>query len=118
MNLDGAVVFDEPSSFRKRFMKKLTLDRVVPIISERVSWLIVGITFSGLPSLPNCASSRRVRASRFSLELKSWSTRSSWMRALRASRTGIVEFRDLLGVCNLAHCISDTCICPILDKTI
>ena len=35
VNLDGAVVFDEPS-FRNRFMKKLTRDRVVPIISARV----------------------------------------------------------------------------------
>jgi hypothetical protein len=31
-------------------MKKLTRDRVVPIISARVSWLIFAITGSGVPS--------------------------------------------------------------------
>jgi hypothetical protein len=31
-------------SLRKRFMKKLTLERVVPTISASVSWLIFGIT--------------------------------------------------------------------------
>jgi len=36
--------------------------------------------------IPKCASSRRTRASRFSLELKSWSTRSSSIRTLRESR--------------------------------
>jgi hypothetical protein len=30
-----------------------------PTISASVSWLILGITVSGLPSLPNLASSRR-----------------------------------------------------------
>jgi hypothetical protein len=49
-------------------MKKLTRDRVVPIISARTSWLIFGTTVSGLLSLPNCASSNRILASRFSLE--------------------------------------------------
>jgi hypothetical protein len=33
-------------------MKKLTLERVVPTISASVSWLIFGITSSGLPSFP------------------------------------------------------------------
>jgi hypothetical protein len=32
-------------------MKKLTLERVVPMIAARVSWLILGIKTSGLPSL-------------------------------------------------------------------
>ncbi len=36
------------SSFPNLFIKWLTLDRVVPIISPRVSWLIFGITLSGL----------------------------------------------------------------------
>jgi hypothetical protein len=58
-------------SFLKRFIKKLTRDRVVPIISANISWLISGTTVSGLLSLPNCASSNRILASRFSLELKS-----------------------------------------------
>ena len=33
-------------------MKKLTRERVVPIISASISWLIFGTTFSGRPSLP------------------------------------------------------------------
>src|SRR6202521_5689030 len=60
---------------RNLFMKKLTLERVVPIISASVSWLILGITGSGFPSFPKWASSRSTRASLFSLELKSWSIR-------------------------------------------
>ena len=38
-------------SFLNLFMKKLTRDRVVPIISASVSWLIFAITGSGVPSL-------------------------------------------------------------------
>jgi len=52
-------------------MKKLTRDRVVPIISARVSWLIFATIASGRPSLPKFASSSSTRASRFSVELKS-----------------------------------------------
>jgi hypothetical protein len=59
-------------NFLNRFIKKLTRERVVPTISARVSWLILGITFSGFPFLPNRANSRSIRANRFSLELKSW----------------------------------------------
>jgi NADPH:quinone reductase-like Zn-dependent oxidoreductase len=44
-------------------MKKLTLERVVPIISARTSWLIFGITVSGLPYFPKLARSRSARAS-------------------------------------------------------
>ena len=33
-------------------MKKLTLERVVPTISAKVSWLILGTTVCGIPSLP------------------------------------------------------------------
>ena len=43
-------------SLRNRFMKKLTLDRVVPTMSARVSWLTFGTTGSGLPSFPKLAS--------------------------------------------------------------
>src|ERR1700730_7492686 len=53
------------------FMKKLTRDRVVPIISANASWLTLGITASGFPSLPKLANSKRSRARRFSLELNS-----------------------------------------------
>ena len=58
-------------SFLNLFMKKLTRDRVVPIISASVSWLILGITGSGVPALPKFANSKSRRASRFSLELNS-----------------------------------------------
>src|ERR1700728_2897240 len=52
-------------SLRNLFMKKLTRDRVVPIISASVSWLIFAITGSGVPSLPKFANSKSRRASRF-----------------------------------------------------
>jgi len=58
-------------SFLNLFMKKLTRERVVPTISDSISWETLGSIFSGWGSLPYWASSRRVRASRFSLELKS-----------------------------------------------
>ncbi len=58
-------------NFLNRFMKKLTRERVVPTISASVSWLSLGTDISDTPSFPNCAISRRTRASRFSLELKS-----------------------------------------------
>ncbi len=64
-------------NFLNLFMKWLTLGRVVPMISASVAWLIDVVIGCGPPSLPKFASSRSVRASRFSLELKSWSTRSS-----------------------------------------
>ena len=58
-------------SLRNRFMKKLTRERVVPIISARVSCEILGMYCSGSPGLPNSAINRSIRARRFSLELKS-----------------------------------------------
>jgi len=39
-------------NFLNRFMKKLTRERVVPTISARVSWLILGTTVSGTCSSP------------------------------------------------------------------
>ena len=70
MNPDATVVLNKPS-LRKRFMKKLTRERVVPIISARVSCVISGINDSGSPGLPNSANNKRILANRFSLELKS-----------------------------------------------
>ena len=64
-------------SFLNLFMKKLTRGRVVPIISASVPWLIFAMMGSGLPSLPKFASSRRARASRFSLELNKWSANAT-----------------------------------------
>ena len=61
--------FASSPNFRNLFMKKLTRERVVPIISARVSWLTFAMTGSGRPSLPKFASKRRVLARRFSLEL-------------------------------------------------
>src|ERR1700678_1184537 len=75
VNRQAAVALDE-TSLRNLFMKKLTLERVVPTISASVSWLILAITGSGLLSFPKLASSRSTRVNRFSLELKRWSTRS------------------------------------------
>jgi hypothetical protein len=40
-------------------MKKLTRDRVVPTISARVSWLILGITVSGTPSFPKMSQQKQ-----------------------------------------------------------
>ena len=73
-------------SFLNRFMKKFTRDRVVPTISASVSWEIFGMTRCGVCSSPKRASSSRVRASRFSAELNSWSMRSSSMRTFLVSR--------------------------------
>jgi hypothetical protein len=58
-------------NFLNLFMKRLTRGRVVPMISASVSWLIGVAMACGPPSLPIFASKRSVRASRFSLELKS-----------------------------------------------
>jgi len=48
-----------------------------PIISAKVSCEILGIYCSGSPGLPNSAINSRILARRFSLELKSGSTRSA-----------------------------------------
>ena len=58
-------------NFLNLFMKILTRGRVVPMISASVSWLIGVVIGCGPPSWPKFASRRSVRASRFSLELKS-----------------------------------------------
>src|SRR5450631_1007311 len=85
VDLDMSVIVIRPS-LRNLFMKKLTRDLVVPIISASVSWLIFGVISCGVPSLPKCESSRSIRASRRSLELKSWSIRSSSIRLFRVRR--------------------------------
>ena len=64
-------------------MKKLTRERVVPMIAASVSWLILGTTGFGCPGFPKFASSGNTRTSHFSLELNSWSTRSSSILILR-----------------------------------
>ena len=73
-------------SLQKLFMKALTRDLVVPIISANVSWLILGLIGLGLPSFPKFASRSNSRARRFSLELMSWSIRSSSIRLFQVSR--------------------------------
>src|ERR1017187_962595 len=55
---------------RNRFVKKLTRERVVPMIIASVSSLIFGTTGSGLPSLPKFANSNSTRASLFSVEFE------------------------------------------------
>src|ERR1700691_1769783 len=62
-------------SLRKRFIKRLTRERGVPIISARFSCVIAGRSVCGSDDLPNSTISNKTRAKRFSLELKSWSTR-------------------------------------------
>ena len=56
MNLQRSVVFDK-SQLPKFFMKKLTRERVVPIISASVVWLIGVKIASGFPSFPKFAGS-------------------------------------------------------------
>jgi len=81
MNLDFSVVIDK-SFFLNLFMKKLTRDRVVPIISASVSWLRATGMGTGPSSLPKFAKRRR-RARRLSLELNNWSIKSSSIRLFR-----------------------------------
>jgi hypothetical protein len=69
----STVVFNE-AQLSKPVHEKTERERVVPTISAKVSRLTFGITRSFRPSFPNCAKSSGIRASRFSLELKSWST--------------------------------------------
>ena len=58
-------------SFLNLFRKKFTRERVVPIISASVSCEIFGTAREGASCFTYLASSYRVRANRFSLELKS-----------------------------------------------
>lgn len=58
-------------------MKKLTPERVVPIISARVACVILGMYCSDSPGLPNSAINSRTLARRRPLELNTWSTRSA-----------------------------------------
>jgi hypothetical protein len=76
VDFDAAVVSNQ-TQFWNLFIKKLTRERVVPIISASVSWLTLAMIGSGRPSLPKLASRRRARARRFSLELNNWSTKSA-----------------------------------------
>src|SRR4051794_34791974 len=55
LDLKPAVVMNDPI-LRKLFMKKLTRGASVSTISASISWLILGTTTSGPPSLLNCAS--------------------------------------------------------------
>jgi len=64
-------LYSRNPSLRKRFIKKLTLERVVPTISASVSYEILGMSVSGSPGLPNSAIRSSIRASLFSLELNS-----------------------------------------------
>ena len=51
-------------------------------MSARVSWLTLAMTCCCFPSVPKFANKSRARASRFSLELNSWSTKSSSTRTV------------------------------------
>jgi hypothetical protein len=70
MDFDAVVVVNK-TQFSNFVHEKLTRDRVVPIISASGSWLTFAMIGSGRLSLLKFASSGRVRARRFSLELNS-----------------------------------------------
>jgi len=57
VNLQTTVVVN--AQFPDRFMKKLTRERVAPVISASISWPIFGTTASSVPSLPEWASCKR-----------------------------------------------------------
>jgi hypothetical protein len=66
MDAEGAAIKgDEPTLAEFVHKKKLTRERVVPIILARLPWLILVITASGFPSLPRSASSNKTRVSHF-----------------------------------------------------
>ena len=60
----------------------------MPTICARSSWLIRGSTGFALLSLPKWESSKRIRAKRFSLESKNWSTRVARQDSDQAGRPG------------------------------
>ena len=70
----------------------------MPIMSASVSWLTLAITDSCFPSLPKFANKSSARASRFSLELNSWSTRSSSTQIVRGQKMRREPFGELLFV--------------------
>src|SRR4029453_19221537 len=70
-----SLAYSMKPSFWNLSRKKFTRARVVPIISASVSCESFGTARAGLSCIPYRASSNSVRANRFSLELKSLSTR-------------------------------------------
>jgi hypothetical protein len=56
----AAIIGDEPQ-LAEFVHEKLTRERVVPIISAGLSWLILAITAAGFPSFPRSASSHHGR---------------------------------------------------------
>src|SRR6186713_1363538 len=85
MDFQGPVVFDEAELAKLVHKHAHARPRGADHLGD-VSWLIFAMTGSGLLSLPKFAISRSTLARRFSLELKSWSTKSSSTRAFRANR--------------------------------
>ena len=96
-------------SFLNLFMKKLTRGRVVPTISARISWDTLGSAGRGPSFLPYCASSKSILARRFSVELKSWSIRSS----SRKIAFGIPNSRSVAAfpsdLCHVATTVATGC---------
>jgi hypothetical protein len=85
MHLQAAVVVDE-AHFTESVHEITPLDLVVPTISASVSWLTFKLAGSGLDCSPKFASTNRIRANRFSLELKIWPTKSCSIRSIRDSK--------------------------------
>ena len=86
MNEPHVEIFDRALCLRLEDLVDRARDLVVPTISASVSWLSFAMTGSGFPSLPKFAIRSSALARRFSLELKSWSTKSSSTRAFRANK--------------------------------
>lgn len=84
-NPNAAVVINK-AEFAETVHEEAALDCGVPIIFARLSSVISGIKLSDSCDSPNFAINRSIFAKHFSLELKSWSTRSDWMRIPRARR--------------------------------
>jgi hypothetical protein len=79
VDLETAVVVDV-AQCRNLFIKWLTRERVLPIMSASADF---GDHRLLLPVLAEICNRSRACASRFSLELKSWSTKSSLTRIVQ-----------------------------------
>ena len=85
VNLDMPVVADQ-AQFAKLVHEMADAGPGGTDHFARAAWLMFGLMGCGLPSLPKFANSRSSRAARRSLELKSWSMRSSSVRLFRVRR--------------------------------
>ena len=73
-------------NFRNLFMKKLTRDRVVPIISASVSWLTFAITGSGLTFLAKIRQQKKRPCQALLARIEQLIDQSASTRMVRAKR--------------------------------